>query len=689
MLTSAEGSFPRLAAKASGIGRFRELLRELEGKLLPDGSVADTASVALGRIRRDIEHQRKRIEASLDRFLRQHSDDDTLQEEYVTLRNDRFVVPVVASFKGKVPGVVHGSSSTGRTLFIEPMETIELNNELVKLRDDEVREVHRILAELTGKLRLQAHEIHSTMTAMGELEFVFAKADFAMAFHGTVPEFCAPDERQLTLRNARHPLLIDILRRHGREVVPVSLELDETTNVLLISGPNTGGKTVTMKTVGLLALMAHAGLPVPAEAATFPLFDQVLADIGDHQSLSESLSSFSAHMARVQEIEAAATFESLVLLDELGRATDPEEGGALGVALLDQFRMIGAMTVASTHLLAMKVFGANTQGVLNGSMGFDDATLEPTYVLRLGAPGKSAALDIAARLGLPERILERARGNLTTNERDIARFLAELHAKLETNEQLERDLRIRQRELEVRQAQLDREFQKRDAARVREMEKQAEVRLARFETEARKTIQKIMEAADARKFTDRASAEVARVKREFRDETTRELKPTTAAATTTRLELAENMRVRLKGVREVARVRKLIGLDRLEVEAGLLRMQVDRDDVTEILPPAETPSKLPKNVSVQTAGPKWDISYRELNLLGRRAEEAVDELDKFLDNASLASVDRVRVVHGFGMGVLRRAVAEHLARHVHVERYYPAPANEGGAGATIVELKAG
>ncbi len=393
-------------------------------RFCPDGTLADDASVALGRLRRDIEKQRQSIQHSLERFLRAHHEDGTLQEDFVTIRNDRFVVPVVTGRERRVDGVIHGASGSGHTLFVEPLETIELNNELVRLHEEEAREVHRMLREFTARLREHAAEIASTTEALARLELIFAKAEFAHDFNCVVPRISPRERRRLILREARHPLLEDILRKQQKAVVPVTFDLDRRTAHLLISGPNTGGKTVALKTVGLLALMTHAGLPVPAAEAEFPLFDQVLADIGDHQSIQESLSSFSAHIVSIRSMLERATPDSLVLIDELGRATDPEEGGALGVAVLDAFRARGAFTLASTHLMAMKVYGASTAGVRNGSMGFDDATLEPTYVLRLGAPGKSAGLDIASRLGLDPPLIEDARARMTTTERDISHFLA-------------------------------------------------------------------------------------------------------------------------------------------------------------------------------------------------------------------------------------------------------------------------
>ena len=681
---------PRLTRRAERIGEFRLLLRDISGKVLPNGTLADNASVALNRLRRDIERQQRHIQDSLERFLRAHREEGILQEEYVTIRNDRFVVPVVAGQKRKVDGVIHGASGSGQTLFVEPLETIDQNNELVRLREEEAREVHRILREITDRLREHYGDIRRTVEEISALDLLFAKAAFALEFDCVIPKFTPGEDRRIHLKKARHPLLEAVLRREQRRVVPLTLTLDERVHTLLISGPNTGGKTVAMKTVGLLALMAQSALPVPAEEAEFPIFDQVLADIGDQQSIEQSLSTFSAHVSCVREMIERATRESLVLLDELGRATDPEEGGALGVAILEHFRGIRAFTLASTHLLALKVYGANTESVLNGSMGFDEATLLPTYVLHLGAPGKSAGLDIASRLGLPPRIIERARIAMSSTERDIARFLADLHSRLDSVSGLEEDLKRQRAELDRRQAQLEREFEKREQQKIRELEQRNADLVARFEASARETIDTIVQQTENRKAAEQAQRRVAKTRREFRESfeaAVRESAPEAAGKAAPAIR--EGSRVRLKGVRSPARVRRLLDEGRVEVEAGFMKMQVTREDIEEVLPDdgGQTP-RLPKNVSFQQAGPRWDVPYSELNLIGKRAEEAVDALDKFLDDAALAQVVRVRIVHGHGMGVLKRAVTEHLKSSPHVEKYYPASEQEGGTGATIAELKA-
>ncbi len=674
VLMSARERFPRLAVHASGIADLRDLAVELRGKILPDGTVADHASVALGRLRRDVEKQRHLIEQSLERFLRAHREDGTLQEDFVTIRNDRFVVPVVTGRERRVEGVIHGASGSGHTLFVEPLETIDLNNELVRVREEESREVHRILREFTGRLRQHAVEIAGTAAALGRLELLFAKAEFAGDFRCTVPRLSPPAARRLVLQEARHPLLESILRAHKKSVVPVSLSLDEQERTLLISGPNTGGKTVGLKTVGLLALMTHAGLPVPATEAEFPLFDQVLADIGDHQSLQESLSSFSSHITAMRSMLESATADSLVLVDELGRATDPEEGGALGVAVLDAFRRRGAFTLASTHLMAMKVYGASTPGVRNGSMGFDDETLEPTYVLRLGAPGKSAGLDIASRLGLDPALIEAARARMTTAELDISRFLAGMHASLDALERERGEIATRSLALEARERAIEQTWERKYAAKIHEVEQRAAQLSAQFEQRAQETIEEL---------SQKARAKIAKTRREYIEEVEAILPAPPQSAP--RLKLEQGARVRLKGIRQPATVRRLLGNGLVEVDAGFLKMQVAESEVEEILPASNVAAR--PSVSFHQ-GPSFDGNYREINVIGQRAEAACEHVDKMLDSAALGQVERVRIVHGHGMGILKRAIADLLKQNPHVDKFYSAPPEQGGSGATIVELKA-
>ena len=550
-----------------------------------------------------------------------------------------------------------------------------------------MREVHRILLEMTDRLRGYGDSIRQTLVTMAELELIFAKARFAAEFGCAIPRF----GERLLLKEARHPLLEDVLRRRGKAAVPVTLELTRAGRTLLISGPNTGGKTVTLKTVGLLSLMAQSALPVPALEAEFPVFEQVLADIGDYQSIQENLSTFSAHVSNIREMALDVTPESLVLLDELGAATDPEEGGALGVAIVEHFRAAGAVTLVSTHLMALKIYGSSTDGVVNGSMGFDEETLEPTYQFRAGLPGKSAGIEIATRLGMPEDIMRRARQSMGDRDRDVTRFVSELHRRIEETQALEQSLRQKMAEVAQREKDLAREWEKRETAKLKELERRTDQALARFEEQARETLGKIAQGAEHRKAEQDAQRRIAKTKREMREDF-----QTTVLATQEDsrqgeirpLRIEEGARVRLKDIREPARVRRKLSGDRLEVEAGFLKMQVSVDEVIEVLPETSTPaaSRLPQGVSYRPA-PELAPVHQEINVIGQHAEEARDAVDEFLDRAVMATASRVRIVHGHGMGILRKTIQELLSRHPHVARFYPAPQQEGGSGATIVELK--
>lgn len=688
ILTAAVERFPRLAARGAELGEFRPLLREIAGKVLPDGSISDGASMALARIRREIEKLKRQIQESLARFLHAHRTEGILQEEFITIRNERFVVPLIAGQQRKVEGVVHGSSGSGHTLFLEPFETVPLNNELVRLSEEEQREVHRILREITDKLRAAGPQIQKTLQALGELDLLFAKAQFALDFGAVIPRFSPSSAPRLILREARHPLLEDVLRKQKKSAVPLSLVLESDCRTLLISGPNTGGKTVVLKTAGLLALMAQSGLPVPAAEAEFPWFKQVLADIGDNQSIQESLSSFSAHMTRIREMMLDVTGDSLVLLDELGRATDPEEGGALGVAIVERFRAAGAFTLASTHLPALKIYAASTPGVLSGSMGFDDRTLQPTFVLTLGVPGKSAGLEIAARLGMPPHIIDRARAAMSSSGREMAQFLAELHRRLEDLDQIRFALEEERKTLAQRERELEKEWARREESKLRDVEARFEALAARFEQEAKDAIARIQEEGAKRKGAELALRKVARIRRAFEEQLHESLhgKERPISASPPANLIREGATVRVRDLRAPARVRRLLSDGRVEVEAGFVKVQVPQEDILEVIKDTGETQKLPRNVSLQTS-PHWQILCREINVIGKRADEACEEVDKFLDHAALARVQRVRIIHGHGMGVLKKAIAELLSRNPHVGKYYPGTPAEGGTGATIVELR--
>ncbi len=723
----------RVRALSERIVDFTEFLRSFRNKIQPDGTLEDRASPELARIRREIEKQRRAIQESLRAYLRRLTDAGAAQDELVTIRGERFVIPVKVEQKRRVQGVIHGASSSGQTVFVEPLETIEQNNELVRLLEEEQAEIHRILLEMTARIGRQADSILAAMNVLAELELQFAKARFAEDYNcveaqlrehqgfGTDsrPRSEPPtrpilvgrgdplagrgvldSEVRLLLDNARHPLLERSLKSKGASVVPISVELEGEQRQLVITGPNTGGKTVTLKTIGLLALMAQSGVPVPAERAELPVFDAVLADIGDYQSIEQNLSTFSAHVTNIDFISRFATPQSLVLLDELGSATDPEEGAALAVAIAEHFHRIGCISVISTHHTSLKVYAANASGVLNAAVGFDERTLQPTYELKVGVPGASAGINIAQRLGLNAAIIESARARLGTQARDVGQFLDRLHAELREAENERLRVRAREEDLTREKARLAAEGKQQQQAKVRDLEKKLESVLRDFEYHAREAVNAIQDRVAAQKLSKDAERRIAKLRREFRDQfdatvvahsTGADLGDPNAQPQTVK-HVSEGDTVKLKSTGRPARVVRKIDDDHFEVQMGVMKMKIARDDVAEVLtgaqPVADSPVKAARarGISVSVADEGANVPT-EINVIGHTVDDASHEVEKFVDRAFLAGLPRVRVVHGSGMGILRKALRQMLREHPHVASVTEPPQNEGGGGATVVELR--
>ena len=697
----------RVHVLSDGIADFTNFLRAFRNKIQPDGSLDDKASPELARVRREIEKQRRVIQESLRGYLRRLAEGGTVQDELITIRGERFVIPVKIEQKRRVQGVVHGASSSGQTVFVEPLETIEQNNELVRLLEEELAEIHRILLEMTQRIGTHAEEILQAVDVLSELELQFAKARFAEDYNcveATLPPASSASNgdlaRRLILHNARHPLLERNLKPKGLAVVPITIELEGSRRQFIITGPNTGGKTVTLKTVGLLALMAQSGLPVPADRAELPIFDAVLADIGDYQSIEQNLSTFSAHVTNIDFISRTATANSLVLLDELGSATDPEEGAALAVAIAAHFSQIGSMTIISTHHTSLKVYAANTPGVINASVGFNETTLQPTYELKIGVPGASAGINIAQRLGLNASIIEAARGRLGTQARDVGEFLDKLHAELRLAETEKLKLRQGQIKLDEENKRLAAEGKKDQQAKVREMEKKLEALLRDFEYHAREAVNAVQDRVAAEKLSKDAERRIARLRREYREQF-----DSTVVAHSTGADqgdpdaqpqlvkhVSEGDTVKLKSTGRSARIARKIDGDHFEVEMGAMKMKIARGDIAEVLSSgrldAETPVKAAraKGISISLESEGANVPT-EINVIGQTVDEASREVEKFVDRAFLAGLPRVRVVHGSGMGILRKALRQMLQQHPHVASVSEPPQNEGGGGATVVELQ--
>jgi len=699
-----------VAQLSLGITDFTEFLRAFRNKILPDGTLDDRASPELARIRREIDRQRRSIQDSLRGYLRRLSEGGAVQDELVTIRGERFVIPVKVEQKRRVQGVVHGASSSGQTVFVEPLETIEQNNELVRLLDEELAEIHRILVEMTRRIGEQAAPILAAGAVLSELELQFAKARFAEEYNCVPVALSALDSREhgrprpsmsgkarLVLGKARHPLLERNLKAKGGRVVPTTIELEGDGHELVITGPNTGGKTVVLKTVGLLALMAQSGIPVPADRAELPVFDAVLADIGDYQSIEQNLSTFSAHVTNIDFISRTATAQSLVLLDELGSATDPEEGAALAVAIAEHFRHMGCSTIISTHHTSLKVFGANTAGVINASVGFDEATLQPTYELKIGVPGASAGINIAQRLGLNPTIIDAARARLGSQARDVGQFLDRLHAELREVESERLRLRTREEELQREKAHLAAEGKKEQQAKVKEMERKLDSLLRDFEYHAREMVNTIQDRAAAQKLSKDAERRISKLRREFREQFDSSVVAHSSGAdqgdphAQPQLvkHVSEGDTVKLKSVGRPAVVARRIDENHFEVEIGAMKMKIARDDIADVLVhSSDSPLKAARarGISVSLESENQSMPS-EINVIGRTVDDATREVEKFVDRAFLAGLPRVRVVHGSGMGILRKALRQYLQKHPHVESVTEPPQNEGGGGATVVELR--
>ena len=706
--------FRRTRTLSESIADFTPLLRFFRNKIEPDGSLQDHASPELARIRREIEKQRREIQQSLRGYLHRLAEGGAVQDELITIRGERFVIPVKIEQKRRVQGVVHGASSSGQTVFVEPLETIEQNNELVRLLDEELAEIHRILLEMTSRIGENAAAILAATSTLAELELQFAKARFAEDYNCVSVKFdqepsaggrtrpstaSASQPASLILHNARHPLLERNLKAKNLKLVPITIELEGDRRQLIITGPNTGGKTVALKTVGLLALMAQSGIPVPADRAEFPVFDAILADIGDYQSIEQNLSTFSAHVTNIDFISRTATSHSLVLLDELGSATDPEEGAALAVAIAAHFGRIGCISLISTHHTSLKVYAVNTPGVVNASVGFNEATLQPTYELKIGVPGASAGINIAQRLGLNPAVIEAARSSLGTQARDVGEFLDKLHAELRSAESERLRLKIGQQDLEREKMRLANEGKSSQQAKIREFEKKVESLLRDFEYHAREAVNAVQDRAAAQKVSKDAERRIAKLRREFREQF-----DSTVVAHATGADqddpnaqpqkvkqVSEGDTVKLKSTGRTARISRQIDDDHFEAQIGAMKMKIARDDIAEVFAAArssDSPVKAARarGISVQLEN-EAENAPSEINVIGYNVDDATREVQKFVDRAFLAGLPRVRIVHGSGMGILRKALRQALRQHPHVESVAEPPQNEGGGGATVVELR--
>ncbi|MEW5979191.1 MAG: endonuclease MutS2 [Acidobacteriota bacterium] len=687
-----QGHSPELESLGQEIPNVGSLISSLETKVDDSGAIQDHASPTLKRIRGEIAALRTRIYNSLERVLERHKHSQVVQDEVITIRNERYVLPVRADSRKAFAGVVHAASSSGATLFIEPFECLELNNHLVGLHYKAEEEIRRILRELSDAIRTQLEPLRRALNLLAELDSLFAKARFAVKHEAVIPAI--NEDGVLSLVDARHPLLDKRLREAGSSVVPISIEMSRSSHVLVISGANTGGKTVALKTIGLLALMALSAFPVTASSANVCLFREVYADIGDRQSIGEDLSTFSSHLVNIQSILESATAPALVLLDELGTGTDPSEGAALGVAIVERFRENEISLVATTHHNALKAYASRTPRTANASVEFDEERLRPTYRLLHGVPGNSSGIEIARRLGLDEGLIRAASERLSREEQDLVRFSAELRDESARAAQLRLILEQERKAVEALKQQVDKHYRALQESRIRELEEAFKRTIARFDEEGRKLLSEVKDKYAAVRVRRELERKAAKLRASLREQ---EL---TVASDPLRKQTAEEaaevgrpaplkigMRVWVPHFRRQGVVTESNKDGSIEVLVGNLKCNLSPSEVEVAAAgePPGAPQPVKSQISVRLNGP--ELTGNELNVVGCTVDEAIGQVDKFLDRAYLAAISPVRLVHGSGMGVLRKAIAKWLAQQPSVERFHPADATEGGSGVTVVSLK--
>lgn len=711
-IRGAAGSFPLLSAIAARAASFASEVSAVRHAIDPSGEVLDQASPSLRSIRDQLRTRRARLRHTLDQLVRGRDTAKYLQDQVVTERNGRYVLMIRAEHRGNVAGIVHGSSASGATLFLEPSATVEINNDIVELEDQEREEIRRVLFALTEAFRRRPDELQASIEVATELDVLQAKARFGALVNGVAPEISI--DGRLELRDARHPLLIREVR--GRvapgapdapdagtadpegtsEVVPTDIVLDPPTRVLLITGPNTGGKTVAIKTAGLLALMAQSGLHVPAAVARLPVFRAVFADIGDEQSIAASLSTFSGHIANIVAMDRALTLPALVILDEVGTGTDPNEGGALATAVVNHFKQRGAHVIATTHYDALKTWGTTTDGVTTAAFAFDPKTFAPTYRLVYGAPGRSLAIEIAQRLGLPLPVVSAARGFLSDDQKKLAAHLARIDAQARALElersKLQRDRRTlddangklanRERDIKEREERLAKRLNEKLDDRIRQARRDIDLVIEQLKHKS----DALLEQAALRVRSGVSTGDTGAARAEAREAIERIVQglkePSPVAAPTMAPTVGSRVAISAFGM-EGTIVAIQGSQAEIDVRGKKLRAPLNG---LQVLAGGTTP-KVPAQVRVNVDLQPREGLLSELNVIGATVDQAVDRVSRFLDETLVTDQQQIRIVHGHGTGQLRRGIAAYLKDHPLVAKFYPAPREQGGDGATIVELK--
>ena len=688
-IVTAGAAFEILGGIASRIASFKDEAASVRRAIDDGGEVLDGASPELKRIRDQLRQKRSKLRGTLEQFTRGKESSKYLQDEVVTERNGRFVLMVRAEHRGNVPGIVHGSSTSGQTLFLEPAATVELNNDIVELEDREREEILRILTELTNRFRERAGDLDATIEAATELDVLQAKARYSARVNGIEPVFTG--DTSLELKGSRHPMIAN--------AVPVDVILDPPNRVLLITGPNTGGKTVALKTAGLFALMAQAGLHVPSKTARLPIFKAVFADIGDEQSITASLSTFSAHITNLVSMDRDFELPALVLLDEVGTGTDPNEGGALATAIVQHFRQRGAIVIATTHFDSVKTWGIGTEGVTVAAFAFDPQNFAPTYRLQYGAPGRSLAIEMAQRLGLPAAVITAARGYLSDDQKRLQAHLSRLDAQARALEaerlKLDRDKRAFN-ETNAQLSTREKALAEREEVFKKRLNERLDERLRQARRDIDEVIDKLKEKSDTLSMRTINTGESGSARAEARASVDRIVEDLRHPAGTPqgsmegdgfsrRLEPEEGSKVLIGGLGLEGIVISIDG-NRAEIDVRGKRIQAKVNELRVISGPrGQTPNQGKVRVNVDLKPREGMLS--ELNLIGMKVEDAVDRLNKFLDDTLVTDIHEIRIVHGHGTGQLRKGIHAFLKTHPLVQKYHAAPENQGGGGATIVELK--
>ena len=661
------------------------LSQEIRRCILSEEEISDDASPALRSVRRSIRTANDRIHSTLSGMVN-GSARTYLQDAVITQRNGRYCIPVKAEYRSQVPGMIHDQSSTGSTLFVEPMAVVRLNNDLKELYLKEQEEIEHVLEQLSQEAASCTESIAQDYEILTELDFIFAKANLAREMKATCPVF--NEKRQILIKEGRHPLL------DPSKVVPVTIRLGQEYDLLIVTGPNTGGKTVSLKTTGLLTLMGQAGLHIPAaQNSQLAVFDEVYADIGDEQSIEQSLSTFSSHMTNIIRILKEASLNSLVLFDELCAGTDPTEGAALAIAILSHLHKMGIRTMATTHYSELKVFALSASGVENACCEFDVETLSPTYRLLIGIPGKSNAFAISSKLGLPDFLIEDARGHLSEQSESFEDLLADLESSRRTIEQEQEEIREHKEEIRSLREALEKKQEKLDAQRdriLREANEQARKILQEAKDYADQTMKDFHKFGKAGISASEMEAERARLRERMKKtekalSQPKEQKPRRALKPSD-IHLGDTVRVlslNLQGT--VSSLPDARGS--LFVQMGILRSQVKLSDLEFVEEAVITSKQFQKSSTGKIKMSKSASVSTEINLIGMTVDEALAHLDKYLDDAYLAHLPSVRIVHGKGTGALRKAVQGLLKRNKYVKSYRLGEFGEGDAGVTIATFK--